>query len=138
MLVLAGKPVHYVLFSNSFIMLICKTIEISVLNVNSNSFPGLLIIGTFEKWASGLSYVFAWPCSTSSPGHFSLALEMGCGGAPHLQSQRKAPWGRGRALWASVHDLKVSRGLRRPSPRSNTDTIALCLTSQVSPHVKEF
>ena len=70
-------------------MLICKTIEISVLNVNSNSFPGLLIIGTFKKWASGLSYVFSWPYSTSSPGRFSLALEVG---RPTSKAREKHPW----------------------------------------------
>ena len=59
------------------------------------------------------------------------------GGVPHLQSQGKAPLGWGWALWASVHDLKISWRLRVPSPRSNTDTIANSLTSQVSPHVKE-
>ena len=32
---------------------ICKTIETSLLNVNINSFPVLLIIGTFEKWVPG-------------------------------------------------------------------------------------
>ena len=41
------------------------------------------------------------------------------------------------ALWAPVHGLKISWGLRAPFPRSNTDTIANWLTSQVSPHVKE-
>ena len=30
----------------------CKTIEISILHVNNNSFRGPLIIGTFENWTS--------------------------------------------------------------------------------------
>ena len=30
---------------------ICKTMETSILNVNSNRFPGPVIIGTFKKWA---------------------------------------------------------------------------------------
>ena len=30
-------------------MFICKTIEISILNANSNNLPGPLIIGSFEK-----------------------------------------------------------------------------------------
>ena len=34
-------------------MFICKTIETSILNVNSNNFPGPLIIGTFEKRVHG-------------------------------------------------------------------------------------
>ena len=33
------------------IIIICKTVETSVMNVNNNSFQGLSIVETFEKWA---------------------------------------------------------------------------------------
>ena len=40
----------------------CKTIETSILNVNGNSFPGLVTIGKFDKRAPGLfSYVKGKP-----------------------------------------------------------------------------
>ena len=42
---LANKPGH------NFYHVICKTIETSILNVNSNRFPRPVIIGTFKKWA---------------------------------------------------------------------------------------
>ena len=38
--ILGDKLVHFVLLTDSFIMLICKTIETSILNVNNNSSPG--------------------------------------------------------------------------------------------------
>ena len=50
---LADKPVLFVLLTDSFIAFICKTIETSILNVNSNNFQGPLIIGTFEKRVHG-------------------------------------------------------------------------------------
>ena len=50
---IADKPVLFVLLTDSFIEFICKTIETSILNVNSNNFPGPLIIGTFEKRVHG-------------------------------------------------------------------------------------
>ena len=37
---IADKPVLFVLLTDSFIEFICKTIETSILNVNSNNFPG--------------------------------------------------------------------------------------------------
>ena len=43
--ILAYKPVYFVLSTDRLIML---SFEKSILNVN-NSFPGLLIAGTFEK-----------------------------------------------------------------------------------------
>ena len=115
-------------------MLICKTIEISVLNVNSNSFPGELIIGTFEKWASGLKLFFlglVQPCPHSAfpwlqrwgapppkPGKSTMGTRLGLVGLSSWPKNNLGAWG--------------------PSPRSNTDTIANWLTSQVSPHVTEF
>ena len=54
--ILGDKLVHFVLLTDSFIMLICKTIETSILNVNNNSSPGPLIIGTFDKRPSGPVY----------------------------------------------------------------------------------
>ena len=49
--VLAHKPVHFVLFTDSLIILSIQ--NYSILNVNNNSFPDPLIIGTFEKRAPG-------------------------------------------------------------------------------------
>ena len=49
--ILAYKLLHFVSSTDGFIR--CKTIETSIFNVNGNSLPGPLIIGTFEKQAPG-------------------------------------------------------------------------------------
>ena len=49
--VLASKLLHFILLTDSFIMLDIKPTETSILHVNNNSFTGPLITGAFEKWA---------------------------------------------------------------------------------------
>ena len=40
---------------------ICKTIETSIIEcINNNSFPGLLVIRTFEKWDPGYPWQRRW------------------------------------------------------------------------------
>lgn len=50
--ILAYKPVHYVSLTDTcsfFYHIFCKTIEISIFNVNNNSFPCPLIMGVLDK-----------------------------------------------------------------------------------------
>ena len=54
---LGNKLVQFVLLTDSFIIVICKTSEISALNVNNNSFLGLLGNVTFEKWIPGPEFL---------------------------------------------------------------------------------
>ena len=54
--VLADKPVHCGLLTDSFIVLSAKLFQTSILNVINISFPRLVIIGTFEKWVPGLGF----------------------------------------------------------------------------------
>ena len=50
---LANKLVQFVLLTDSFIIVICKTSEISALNVNNNSFLDPLVNVTLEKRIPG-------------------------------------------------------------------------------------
>ena len=54
---LANKLVQFVLLTDSFIIVIYKTSEISALNVNNNSFLGPLVNVTFEKWIPGPEFL---------------------------------------------------------------------------------
>ena len=55
--VLANKLLHFVSLTDSFITLDAKLIETAIFNVNGDSLPGSLIIGTFEKRAPGSLFV---------------------------------------------------------------------------------
>ena len=73
---LADKPVLFVLLTDSFIMFICKTIETSILNENSNNFPGPLIIGTFEKRVHGALIMITYFASNFTEMNIFLLLNL--------------------------------------------------------------
>ena len=57
-------------------MFICKSIETSILNVNSNNFPGPLIIGTFEKRVHGALIMIAYFASSFTEMNIFLLLNL--------------------------------------------------------------
>ena len=57
-------------------MFICKTIETSILNVNSNNFPGPLIIGTFKKRVNGALIVIAYFATSFTEMNIFLFLNL--------------------------------------------------------------
>lgn len=57
---LANKLVQFVLLTDSFIIVICKTSKISTLNVNNNSFLGPLVkVALWRKFLTASIYVKA-------------------------------------------------------------------------------
>ena len=73
---LADKPVLFVFLTDSFIMFICKTIETSILNENSNNFPGPLIIGTFKKRVHGALIMITYFSSSFTEKNNFLLLSL--------------------------------------------------------------
>ena len=57
-------------------MFICKTIETSILNVNSNNFQGPLIIGTFEKRVPGALIMITYFASSFTEMNIFLLLNL--------------------------------------------------------------
>ena len=57
-------------------MFICNSIETSILNVNSNNFPGPLIIGTFEKRVHGALIMITYFASNFTEMNIFLLLNL--------------------------------------------------------------